>query len=135
MAFTTLLCLQKFKTVDIIHGFPKIHNYTFYGFHTTQMYIHTFTSSTWCNVRSPDVAALEILMMKAQPPPEADYIMAYQKCKCAINVVSKLGHHLSSPTSSELLQGLFGLLGELIRSNNGYVMCMIHSMCLYVCRE
>ncbi|XP_065901844.1 epidermal growth factor receptor kinase substrate 8-like isoform X2 [Dysidea avara] len=64
-------------------------------------------------------AALEILMMKAQPPPEADYIVAYQKCKYAINVVSKLGHHLSSPTSSELLQGLFGLLGELIRSNNG----------------
>ena len=70
---------------------------------------------------SHDVAALEMLMVKAQPPPEADYIIAYQKCKYAINIVSKLGHHLSSPTASDLLQGLFGLLGELIRSNNGYV--------------
>ena len=60
-------------------------------------------------------------MMKAQPPAKDDYITVYQKCKYAINLVSKLGHHLSSPTAAELLQGLFGLLGELIRSNNGYV--------------
>ena len=66
------------------------------------------------------VAALELLMAKAQPPAEEDYLVVYQKCKYAINLVSKLGHHLSSPSASELLQGLFGLLGELIRSNNGY---------------
>jgi len=65
------------------------------------------------------IAALELLMMKAQPPAEEDYMTVYQKCKYAINLVSKLGHHLSSPTASELLQGLFGMLGELIRSNNG----------------
>lgn len=64
-------------------------------------------------------AALENLLKKAQPPNEAAFVLAYQKCKFAVNLAAKLGHHLSHPSASKILKSLFSLLEELIGYNKG----------------
>ena len=53
------------------------------------------------------VAALEALRKRAEPPTEMEFTITYQKIKYGINLVSKLGHHLSSPSPAQLLKGFF----------------------------
>ena len=56
-------------------------------------------------------------MQRAQSPQEAEFIMIYQKCKFAINLAAKLGHHLQEPRSDKLLQGFFVYLKEFTKKN------------------
>lgn len=67
------------------------------------------------------VAAMIALMKRAEPPQEAEFIITYQKCKYAINLVAKLGHHLQDPTSDKLLQGFFVYLKEFTKRNKRLV--------------
>ena len=66
-------------------------------------------------------AALEALKKKAAPPTEQEFVLAYQKCKYGINLVSKLGHHLSTPTPTQLLRGFFAYIQEMVNMNKGLV--------------
>ena len=67
----------------------------------------------------PHTAALEALKRKAEPPSEQEFTETYRKCKYGINLISKLGHHLSSPSPTELLRGIFGHIKELVHLNKG----------------
>ena len=64
-------------------------------------------------------ATVEKLLKKAQSPGEAAFVVAYQKCKFAVNLAAKLGHHLSHPSASKILKSLFNLMEELIGCNKG----------------
>lgn len=66
-------------------------------------------------------AVLEALKKRAEPPTEQEFIVTYQKCKYAINLVSKLGHHLSSPSPTQLLKGFFVYIREMVNMNQGSV--------------
>ena len=66
-------------------------------------------------------AALEALRKKAEPPSEEEFLKAYFKCKYALNLIAKLGHHLSSPSASQLQRGIFGYIVDLVKINNGFV--------------
>ena len=68
---------------------------------------------------SANSAVLEALKKKAEPPSEAEFTRAYQKCKYGINIVAKLGHHLSSPDAGELVRGIFMYLRQLVNINKG----------------
>lgn len=74
-------------------------------------------------------AALEALKKKAEPPTEQEFIVAYEKCKYGINLISKLGHHLSSPSPTKLLKGFFVYIQEMVNMNQGwvqeYIFCML----------
>ena len=97
------------------------------------MYIHMYVCITMCvlcriiyicmyvctYVPACLPAALENLLKKAQPPNEAAFVLAYQKCKFAVNLAAKLGHHLSHPSASKILKSLFILLEELVGCNKG----------------
>ena len=66
-------------------------------------------------------AALEALRAKAEPPTEDEFKEAYKKCKFALNLIAKLGHHLSAPSASELQAGIFlNYISELVSINKGY---------------
>ena len=67
------------------------------------------------------LAALEVLRKRAEPPTEQEFITTYQKCKYGINLVSKLGHHLSSPSPTKLLKGFFKYIQEMVNMNQGLV--------------
>lgn len=60
-------------------------------------------SRTGCFV----AAALEALRAKAEPPSDEELKEAYSKCKLALNLTAKLGHHLSSPSAAEMQAGIF----------------------------
>ena len=45
--------------------------------------------------------------MKAEPPSDEEVKDAYSKCKLALNLAAKLGHHLSSPSASQMQAGIF----------------------------
>jgi hypothetical protein len=62
---------------------------------------------------------LEALKKRAEPPTEQEFIVAYQKCKYGINLISKLGHHLSSPSPTQLLKGFFVYVQEMVNMNKG----------------
>lgn len=64
-------------------------------------------------------AVLEALRKKAEPPTETEFIRTYQKCKYGINLIAKLGHHLSSPSPGELVKGIFVYLRQLVHINKG----------------
>ena len=64
-------------------------------------------------------AVLEALKKKAEPPSETEFIKTYQKCKYGINLIAKLGHHLSSPSPGELVKGIFVYLRQLVQINKG----------------
>lgn len=64
-------------------------------------------------------AVLEALKKKAEPPTEEEFIVAYEKCKYGINLISKLGHHLSSPSPTQLLKGFFVYIQEMVNLNQG----------------
>ena len=65
------------------------------------------------------LAVLEALKKKAEPPSEADFHKTYQKCKYGVNIIAKLGHHLSSPSPGELVKGIFAYLRQLVNINKG----------------
>ena len=66
------------------------------------------------------VAALEALRQKAEPPSEAQFKETYSKCKFALNVIAKLGHHLSAPSASELQAGIFSnYIAHFVLINKG----------------
>lgn len=67
-------------------------------------------------------------MRKAQSPSDADFIEVYQKAKYGINLIAKLGHHLSNPTAEMLLEGFFVYLREFIKKNKVYVISMQPSL-------
>lgn len=58
---------------------------------------------------------------RAEPPTEKEFTVTYQKIKYGINLVSKLGHHLSSPSPSQLLKGFFVYVREMVNMNQGSV--------------
>ena len=61
------------------------------------------------------------LMKKTQSPSEAEFIQVYQKLKYGINLLAKLGHHLSNPSADEMLEGFFVYMREFIKKNRSYV--------------
>ena len=66
------------------------------------------------------VAALEALRAKAEPPSEDEFKETYKKCKFALNLIAKLGHHLSAPSASELQAGVFSnYISKLVSINKG----------------
>ena len=65
------------------------------------------------------LAVLDTLMRKAQAPPEAEYVLVYQKCKYGINLIAKLGHHLSNPPANKLIEGFFHFLREFMKREKG----------------
>jgi hypothetical protein len=69
--------------------------------------------------RAKKDAALEELKEQAQPPEEMAFIATYQKCKFAINLTAKLGHHLSNPPAYKMIKSILGVLDELIGCNGG----------------
>ena len=52
-------------------------------------------------------AALEELKERAEPPSEVEFMEIYRKCKFALNLIAKLGHHLSAPSATEFQAGIF----------------------------
>lgn len=70
-------------------------------------------------------------MRKAQSPSDADFIEVYQKAKYGINLIAKLGHHLSNPTAEMLLEGFFVYLREFIKKNKVYVISMQPSLLFF----
>lgn len=65
-------------------------------------------------------AALEALRLKAEPPSEAEFKETYSKCKFALNLIAKLGHHLSAPSASELQAGIFSTyIARFVSINKG----------------
>ena len=65
-------------------------------------------------------AALEALRVKAEPPSEEEFKEMYGKCKFALNLIAKLGHHLSTPSASELLAGIFSnYIAHFVSINKG----------------
>lgn len=63
------------------------------------------------------IDAITALRRKAQLPPEAEFVMTYQKCKFGFNLIAKLGHHLQKPTGEKLMEGFFQYLREFTRRN------------------
>ena len=65
-------------------------------------------------------AVLEALRQKAEPPTEAEFKETYGKCKFALNLTAKLGHHLSAPSASELQAAIFAsYISHLVSINKG----------------
>ena len=60
-------------------------------------------------------------MRKTRSPSEAEFIQVYQKLKYGINLLAKLGHHLSNPSADEMLEGFFVYMREFIKKNKSYV--------------
>ncbi len=73
----------------------------------------------WLTRMSRPTAAFEALRKKAEPPSEQEFTVAYRKCKYAINLITKLGHHLSSPSPGQLVTGIFTHIQEFVQLNNG----------------
>ncbi|EDO29184.1 predicted protein [Nematostella vectensis] len=59
------------------------------------------------------------LALEARPPPEADFVDAFQKFKHAFNLLARLRQHIHNPNASELVHYLFVPLSLLIRCTNG----------------
>ena len=65
-------------------------------------------------------AALEALRLKAEPPSEDQFSETYKKCKFGLNLIAKLGHHLSAPSASELQAGIFSnYISHFVSINKG----------------
>jgi len=53
------------------------------------------------------------------PPSEDQFFVAFQKCKFGINLIAKLGHHLSSPSPQRLLKGFLAYVRDMVNLNKG----------------
>ena len=63
---------------------------------------------------------MEELRLKAEPPGEEEFKEIYSKCKFAINLIAKLGHHLSAPSASEFQAGIFSnYISHFVSVNKG----------------
>lgn len=63
---------------------------------------------------------MEDLKKRAEPPTEEEFVITFQKCKYGINLIAKLGHHLSSPSPHKLLKGIFLYIRDMVNLNKGY---------------
>ncbi|XP_020908683.1 epidermal growth factor receptor kinase substrate 8 [Exaiptasia diaphana] len=59
------------------------------------------------------------LAIEAKPPPESDFIDAFQKFKHAFNLLGRLRPYLHHPNAAELVHYLFVPLSLLVRCTNG----------------
>ncbi|CAI8029603.1 Epidermal growth factor receptor kinase substrate 8-like protein 1 [Geodia barretti] len=65
-------------------------------------------------------AAIEELRLRAEPPSEEEFKEVYRKCKFALNLITKLGHHLSAPSASELQAAIFShYVSHFVSINKG----------------
>ena len=65
-------------------------------------------------------AVIESLTKKAKMPPTEDFVVAFQKVKFGINLISKLGHHLQHPSAPQLLDAFFTFTKEFVKRNKRY---------------
>ncbi|CAI8029605.1 Epidermal growth factor receptor kinase substrate 8 [Geodia barretti] len=64
--------------------------------------------------------AIEELRLRAEPPSEEEFKEVYRKCKFALNLITKLGHHLSAPSASELQAAIFShYVSHFVSINKG----------------
>ena len=71
------------------------------------------------------VAAMDELRLRAEPPSEEEFKEIYSKCKFALNLIAKLGHHLSAPSASELQAGIFSVyISHFVSINKGWVISL-----------
>ena len=84
------------------------------------MHAHAHTHAHTNTHTHTQTAAVEALRKKAAPPTEDEFSVSFQKCKFGINLIAKLGHHLSSPSPVELLKGIFGYIQEFVQLNKRY---------------